>query len=100
MDSVMNDYTRVLESTEQHLQELKAGGVRFLTVESETLRQLQEKVQVMAAPPMPPALPTPSALSAQPETPETPAQDVETAMAALHARAVVCVKCPNLASSR
>jgi uracil-DNA glycosylase len=83
MGGVMNDYMRVLESTERHLQELKTGGVRFLTVESETLRQLQ------AAPP---------STTVAPAIPVAP--DVETAMAALRARASVCVKCPHLASSR
>jgi uracil-DNA glycosylase len=75
MGGVTTEYARVLESTERHLQALKAGGVRFLTVESETLRLLQE-------------------------APPPPAQTVETAMAALRARASVCVKCPNLAGSR
>jgi DNA polymerase len=89
MGGVMNDYTRVLESTERHLQELKSGGVRFLTVESETLRQLREPVA--AIPPTMAAVPAPST--------DAPA-DVETAMAALRARASVCVKCPHLASSR
>jgi DNA polymerase len=37
-----DDYARVLEATERQLQSLKASGVRFLTVESETLRQLRE----------------------------------------------------------
>jgi DNA polymerase len=86
----MNDYTRVLESAERHLQALKAGGVRFLTVESKTLRQLQEAPAVQL-PRTSPALFTPSAPCSE---------DVETAMAALSARAAVCVKCPHLAGSR
>jgi uracil-DNA glycosylase family 4 len=82
----MNDYTRVLETTERHLQELKAGGVRFLTVESETLRQLRE---------------APAAMPAIVSAPSSPVSaDVETAMAELRARASVCVKCPHLACSR
>jgi uracil-DNA glycosylase len=87
MRGVMNEYTRVLESTEQHLQALKAGGVRFLTVESETLRRLQEappkgqKVQAAAV----------AAVDGM---------DTVDAMAALRARACVCVKCPHLAGSR
>src|ERR1035441_4575766 len=94
MGGVTNDYMRVLEATERHLQALKAGGVRFLTVESETLRQLQEapppaakKVQASPAPPIPSIVSAPVA------------EDVETAMAALRARACVCVKCPHLAGS-
>jgi uracil-DNA glycosylase family 4 len=89
MGGVMNDYTRVLEATERHLQTLKTGGVRFLTVESETLRQLQE------APP-----PIALSLSVTSDASDAPPPTPETAMAALSARASVCVKCPNLASSR
>ena len=87
----MNDYTRVLESTERHLQELKAGGVRFLTVESETLRQLKEAPSFKPSP-----TPTISIVSA----PAPATADVETAMADLRARATVCVKCPHLACTR
>ncbi len=87
-----NDYTRVLEATERHLQALKAGGVRFLTVESETLRQLQE-----APPPNAQRVQASATLStASTADPAT----TETAMAALRARASVCVKCPHLAGSR
>jgi hypothetical protein len=38
----MNDYIRVLDSAEKHLEELKASGVRFLTVEQNTLTLLAE----------------------------------------------------------
>ncbi len=131
MGGVTNDYMRVLEATEQHLQMLKAGGVRFLTVERETLRQLQEappptlkKVQAAAAPfTSAEAQVDPVALqlgdSLAPRSGErvrergssdtsvavdtsTPpaAEDIESAMAALRARASVCVKCPHLAGSR
>jgi len=37
----MNDFQRVLETTERHLLTLKAAGVRFLSVEPETLSQLR-----------------------------------------------------------
>jgi DNA polymerase len=86
MGGLMNNYTRVLESTERHLQELKAGGVRFLTVENETLRRLYEAPPTL--PPTPITMPAPAAV------------DVESAMAALRARASVCLKCPHLAGSR
>jgi uracil-DNA glycosylase len=85
-----DDYKLVLESTERHLQALKAGGVRFLTVESETLRQLRQ-----APPPMAPIPPERADKSDASVT-----VNIETAMAALRARASVCVKCPHLASSR
>jgi DNA polymerase len=38
----MSDYLRVLEGTEQHLRALKASGVRFLNIASETLDSLTE----------------------------------------------------------
>jgi uracil-DNA glycosylase family 4 len=38
---VNGSYQRVLESTEQHLHALKARGVRFLNVQSETLAELR-----------------------------------------------------------
>jgi uracil-DNA glycosylase len=38
----MNDYLRVLESAEQHLAALKASGVRYLNVQSNTLNALGE----------------------------------------------------------
>ena len=93
------DCIRVLEATERHLQELKASGVRCLNIESETLRLLREappanfkKVQ---------ATHPPSDTSEISDKADTSApQDIETAMAALRARASVCVKCPHLAASR
>ena len=86
----MNDYARVLEATERHLQALKAGGVRFLTVEKETLQQLQQ------APP-----PLAQALSGKSDpSDKSDFQNSESPMAALRARAAVCVKCPHLAASR
>ncbi len=99
-----NDYTRVLESTEQHLLALKAGGVRFLNIEKETLRQLRQVPVRRAAPAIPKAV----AVTAAPAVETAPVQaqvqeivtDKASAMAALNARAAVCVKCPNLASSR
>jgi DNA polymerase len=101
---VTNDYTRVLESTEQHLLALKAGGVRFLNIEKETLRQLRQVPVRRAAPAIPKAV----AVTAAPAVETAPVQaqvqeivtDKASAMAALNARAAVCVKCPNLASSR
>lgn len=92
------EYADVLEATERHLRTLKAGGVRFLTVETGTLEQLQQ-----APPPRPPPapiqkIPVPVVVSEDAGLPNP--QDVETAMAALHARAAVCVKCPHLAASR
>src|SRR5580658_3622718 len=71
----MNNFHNVLETVEQHLASLKASGVRYLTVQPETLTRLSEPV--------------------------APAQDPkELALAQLRQRASVCVKCPHLASTR
>jgi uracil-DNA glycosylase len=86
-----NEYAQVLEATEQHLQSLKDGGVRFLTVDSETLQQLQQS---------PPRVQKVQAASVEIAPTNDAPMDVETAMAALCARASVCVKCPHLAASR
>jgi DNA polymerase len=94
MGGMTTEYAQVLEATERHLLALKADGVRFLTVDGETLQQLRQAPQkaqpAIVAPVTPPA----------PVLSEPVVEDVETAMAALRARAEVCVKCPNLASSR
>jgi uracil-DNA glycosylase len=121
---VINNYQRALESTEQHLLALRASGVRFLNVPSETLAQLQR--------PPPPAdfTPAPDAGAATEEPPreeenrqeaqlpaasgaappvilEQPSTngaarglDKVAAMEELRARAGVCLKCPHLASTR
>ena len=83
----MNNYARVLESAEQHLQSLKADGVRFLVIQTETLRQLQEE---------PPAL----APIIAPTAPVVVAGDIEAEMTGLRERALVCLKCPHLVRSR
>jgi DNA polymerase len=101
-----NEYARILESTERHLQALKAGGVRYLTVEKETLQQLKQAPvrRVLAtSSPAPQSSPLPKAEIVQApaiEALSTKPTDVAAAMASLQKRANVCVKCPNLASSR
>jgi DNA polymerase len=96
MGGMTNDYTRVLEATERHLQTLKAGGIRFVPVESETLRQLQQALPLNTEKGRPP-----SDKSDLPDPSDKPApENTEAAMAALRARAAVCVKCPHLAASR
>jgi uracil-DNA glycosylase len=96
----MNDYTRLLESTEHYLRDLKAGGVQFLSVEADTLRQLQEKEPVSS-----PAKTAPEPVVLTPVPDAAPVLkprngDVQAAMAELRARALACNKCPNLVSSR
>jgi uracil-DNA glycosylase family 4 len=87
----MNDLTRVLDSTERHLQALKADGVRFLIIETETLQQLRQ------APPAPQIRNSPVPVV---EPVSLVAEDLDTAMASLRERATVCLKCPHLVKSR
>src|SRR5208282_3405716 len=89
----MSDFLRVLDTTERHLLTLKGAGVRFLSVQPETLRQLREP---------PPIIEQPAAVEMEPapERLAQPAEGREGAMAALRQRASACVKCPHLAKSR
>jgi DNA polymerase len=122
-------YDQLLDATIQHLESLKASGVRHVAVAPETLRALtlpaphpasrilhpenQSRPSVaatMPGPPPPPVVPKPAALAlelpdgaptAQSQIPN-PKSEIEkaAAFAELRARALVCVKCPNLAASR
>jgi uracil-DNA glycosylase len=89
----MSDFQRVLDTAERHLLTLKASGVRFLPVQSETLSQLGEPPAVLATE-------TVSFDEGPLELPEQPTVDIETAMAELRQRASVCLKCPHLVKSR
>jgi uracil-DNA glycosylase len=89
----MNDFQRVLDTAERHLLTLKAAGVRFLTIQHETLSRLSEPPPVVQTA----AIESVEALPAQP--PQI-SEDTETGMAELRQRASVCLKCPHLARSR
>jgi DNA polymerase len=122
-------YRQLLDATIQHIEGLKARGVRHLAVAPETLRALAAAAPKAAAPTpelrgsrreeaptknleirnqksemdsslRPSAAtntdsPPPSSIVHPPSSPERSA-----AFAALRERALACVKCPNLASSR
>lgn len=108
-------YHQLLDATIQHLQELKTRGVRHVAVSADTLKAL---AQLPTTSPLPaahgralPPVPEPDtatlALPLQARTPqELPAGSAPepgakvAAIAELRARALVCVKCPHLASSR
>jgi uracil-DNA glycosylase len=127
-------YHQLLDAAIQHLQELKAHGVRFVPVAPETLAALNQPprmapAQRLPTPPVPPpravarppAKPAPAApkplepkpaieqtlsLSFQGEAPIAPPatrlspEAKAAAFAELRQRAMACVKCPHLASSR
>ena len=111
-------YNELLDATIQHLEGLKARGVRHIAVAPETLRALALPARPAAAPapavaprtfsPPPvaakPAF-APAAVTAiplvQPATSnQQPATEKSAAFAALRERALACLKCPNLVASR
>jgi uracil-DNA glycosylase len=118
-------YEQLLDATIQHLQDLKGQGIRFLPVAAETLASLKSMeasqrapVRTVAAPASPrlaPVAPPPAPVSASAGAPVqesllAPASSVPAvvldpqakaaAMKELRERALVCQKCPNLASAR
>ena len=124
-------YRQLLDATIQHLEELKAGGVRHVAVSPETLRALAQppaataqisnlKSQMNKTATPPPSIPSAignrqSAISALvteqatllalpgetvPAAAPLDPQAKAAAFAALRGRALACVKCPHLASSR
>ena len=121
-----DDYGQLLDATIQHLENLKSRGVRHVAVAPETLRSLAQPAKseiARTAAPVPTAKPTiqsairnpQSAIStpvaeqesllalpgeAAPATAPLDPKEKAAAFAALRERALACVKCPHLASSR
>ncbi|HEX3799063.1 MAG TPA: uracil-DNA glycosylase [Verrucomicrobiae bacterium] len=99
-------YHQLLDAAIQHVEELKARGVRYVTVSPESLAALSQAPQKIAAPAasvstsakMPATQVTPPLLRAQALATTDPTKAA--AFAELRSRALVCVRCPNLASSR
>ena len=103
------DYDRLLDATIQHLDDLKSRGVRNVAIMPETLHTLArppaKSFQSKASSVQPQKtlelktenlkLETSPALDSRPS-----ALDKVSAFAALRERALACVKCPHLASSR
>lgn len=117
-DAMSSDYNELLAATIQHIEGLQARGVRHLAIAPETLRALGSpppaaakspgspiKPQTRPAPTfsakpvasVPPAAPAPVESDIRPPLPAT---EKAAAFAELQQRALACVKCPNLASSR
>ena len=122
-------YRQLLDATIQHLESLKSRGVRHVAVTPETLRALgqapaRQPVRLAArepvASPQPrtastPPTPAPKPATALPPAPakaialvpaeapaaaKLPPAEKAAAFSDLRERALACVKCPNLASSR
>src|SRR5438270_12344571 len=105
----MSAYEALLEATIQHLETLKSRGIRHVSVSQEALKSLSL-----------PARPTPDARRRMPETtpkivtapttstassictsgPSASNSEKNAAFMALRDRALACVKCAHLASSR
>jgi uracil-DNA glycosylase len=120
-----NPFTTLLDAVTNHLQLLKAQGVRYVTVAPETLGALRQPIRrssvaspvAAKAPPAarPAPAPAPAPVRAKPLPTPEPLPSVppispsgaplapearEAAMADLRARALGCQKCPNLVRSR
>jgi DNA polymerase len=109
-------YDQLLDATIHHLEELKSRGVRNVPVSPETLRELAQPVapaprQTIPSPPTPVAVQVPdkSALTlglpvetsvSNSNVQSKSATEKVVAFADLRNRALACVKCPHLASSR
>ena len=95
-------YNQLLDATIQHLEDLKSRGVRNVTVSPETLRVLSYPAKAVATTASMPK-PTELSLALPGETTPLPPLDPKekaAAFGALRERALICVKCPHLASSR
>ena len=115
---LMSDvYNELLDAAIRQLQDMKAQGVRFVPVSSEGLAGLNAAPRAVTRPtPAPAPLPviapkppepkaapvvTPSVLATPaPALPSLSPEAKSAAFAELRQRAMVCVKCPHLASSR
>jgi DNA polymerase len=121
---VPDEYSQLLDAAIQHLESLKAQGVRFVSVSPENLAALAQAPKVATAsresepnPLIPSFSPTggegarravegvaPAAVVASRSTPTPVVSSSDpaklAAFADLRTRAMACVKCPNLASSR
>jgi DNA polymerase len=94
-------YNELLDATIRHLEDLKSRGTRHVAVALETLRALAQT---------PPKIQNPVATIQKPADDETKTISIfsvqssnsqkTAAFAALRERALACVKCPHLASSR
>jgi uracil-DNA glycosylase family 4 len=116
MNGMSDAYGQLLDATIQHLEDLKSRGVRHVAVFPETLRALAQPVKTVSAPTpasktgprnsmtAPSSQPAELSLALPGETAPVIApldpKEKAAAFASLRERALACVKCPHLASSR
>ena len=105
-----DDYQQLLEATIGHLENLKDRGANYVTVDSATLISLSQPARLASAGLRQEArsgatdeklsLPVQREITTPPPKISDKFPEKETAIAELKNRALVCLKCPNLASSR
>jgi DNA polymerase len=97
-----SDYDQLLDATIRHLQKQKAQGVQFVEVSPQTLADFDKPAPRRAATPATSAAlsTTPIMISAAPTVSTPPSAGKAAAFNELRRRALACVKCPHLASSR
>src|SRR5260221_6229820 len=119
MKAMAEPYTELLDATIRHLEGLKERGVRFVSVSPENLAALAQAPRPQAAQAIAPsrAVVAPSSklterealvaapliadsVEARPAGPVLSPEAKAAAFADLRARALVCIKCAHLASSR
>jgi DNA polymerase len=96
-------YGQLLDATIQHLEDLKSRGVRHVAVSPHTLRELAQPAKILSVQPAAQiAKPAPEILAPVQSSTLNPQSAIEksAAFATLRERALACVKCPHLASSR
>src|SRR4051812_8347570 len=107
-------YNELLDATIQHLEDLKSRGVKHVSVSPETLRNFSQSPQKSFQPAVsniqPPKSKVEIKISSaaasgtvtpkQSEARQSSTPEKTAAFAALRDRALACVKCSNLASSR
>jgi uracil-DNA glycosylase len=104
-----DDYRKLLDATIDHLESLRARGATFVTASPETLAALNQPArfsstatrqetrnELIDSTPVQPRLEIPT----KPQSISTAHPAKQTAMTELRERAMVCLKCPNLANSR
>jgi uracil-DNA glycosylase family 4 len=93
-------YGQLLDATIQHLENLKSRGVRHVAVMPQTLRELSQPSKSISVPAQP-AVQIPKSAASDPSLViRHSLPDKAAAFAALRERALACVKCAHLASSR
>jgi DNA polymerase len=90
-------YNQLLDATIQHLEDLKSRGVRNVAVTPETLRALAQSSQTI---PSSVKISKAELVSQNPMPAKTTSPEKSAAFTELQTRALSCVKCPHLASSR